>query len=136
VSSTPTPERLLPSPQEFETAEYALGHYMSELDHLATRVERELAPLTIAEWVAARDAGVEDSVEGPDVSDEELLELIAFLADAQTSARTILEQAGETQERLLAELRERRSPKGPSPEWDAYRKRIRQWHRDGSREAR
>lgn len=136
MSTSLSPERLLPSPRDLELAEYAMGFYLSELDQLATTVARELGTtISLAEYGALRDAGVtNDELQGPDVSDVELLELIAFTADAIRDATSITEQANEIQAQLLGELHDRRNPRGD--DWRSYEERIRGWHREQLAEGR
>jgi hypothetical protein len=129
----PTDEQLLPPPKSVEIATYAMGVYLSELNRLSSRVERETRPLiSLDEYRRLRDSGVDlDELLDREFNPDPLLRLVAFTADALQDAEQIREQASELQRNLLAELHEMEEPNGlRDPDgWRAYEGRIRDWHR-------
>ena len=127
--SIPADEQLLPTPESLEIADHAIGIYLSELDALLTRVARETAPISVAEWLA-----LEKAVAPPadlEINRDHLLRLIVFCADALRDAQTIAQQAGELQGLLLAVFHDETEPDGVRDPagWRAHRDRILDWHR-------
>ncbi len=119
----------LPSLEDLETAEDAIGTYLSELDVLRMAVERQTAPMTMEEYRRLEAAGTLKAVDRLRVSDDQLYALIAFTADALQDGDSIRKTAKRVQAALLAELHDRRNQTGHGdPNWIAYQERRRAWH--------
>jgi hypothetical protein len=117
-------DSLLPSPEDFDIANYLIGTYISELNDFAERLKRVKGdPETIEEYLKRKEAGDTFGPQEP-LDRDQLAHVIAFATDALSDAGMIREYAAKLQAAAFALYRDESTP----DEVRHHYRRVRAWH--------
>jgi hypothetical protein len=117
---------MLPSSADLDLADYKIGSFGSDLDHLRMALKACSNVITPEEYLRQHAAGIEP--EESEYDRDELARIIVFATDVLNDLAGIREDAEAIQAEAFALSRgtfgQQQDPEG----WQRYKARIREWH--------
>jgi hypothetical protein len=125
-----TNTQLLPSREELELADYKSGSLISDLEHMASRLQRLLAVDSLEEGLR-REAAGEEPAETPRLDPDQLARIVVFATEILCDdVRLVAEHATEIQTAARHLLRNEQDLRAfESGQHREGRGRLAAWHR-------